>query len=498
MPVRILRDTLQKIIMDKSSFFIDPLVSLTLIFFIVIILLIFYIISKMQNVIILKKRLKHLNRAMEDLDGQAKLIIKSDMELKLSQQEIEDKLNKLTLIRNLIASSIHTLDREGLLLQINEKAVNDLGFKKGLILDFEDLEATANIGFEANEVEIIKNMLRYKKEKLKETRIIRADLENYHQLLPGLKTKETLIGSIKTRERVHVVFVVSDLLFHSEIQKPEEETFLITCMYLSQCFNNIALFEDLYHTKDNLEKKMKERTNELVKSLREIETISKAKSDFISSVSHELRTPLTSVKGFSSLLADEKFGKLPEDAKKRLVKVDENVNKLMSIVNTLLDISRIESGKLEVKIAPFELTKLIKDVADFLGPQIESKSLKLILDVPKNIDAYMDKSLIERVLINLINNAIKFTPDKGQIKVSCAKEADKITLAISDTGCGIKKDDLEKVFQEFYRTETTARIKGSGLGLSLVKKIIETHKEKIWAESEIEKGTTFHFTLRAV
>jgi len=484
--------------MNESLFFIDPLVSLVLIFFVIIILLILYIINKMQNISILKKRLKHLDRTIGDLDEQAKLIIQSDMELKLSQQEIEDKLNKLTLIRNLIASSIYTLNKEELFLQINEKVINDLGFKKGLILDFDSLEARVNIGFNSNETATIKNMLRYKKEKFKEIQLLRPDSESYQQLLPGLKTESMLISPIKVREHIYSIFVVSGLLLHNDIEKPEEETFLIICMYLSQCFNNIGLFEDLYHTKDNLEKKVKERTNELVKSLREIEAISKTKSDFISSVSHELRTPLTSVKGFSSLLAEEKFGKLPPEAKKRLVKVDENVNKLMDIVNTLLDISRIESGKMEVKIAPCELTKIIKEVADFLGPQIEAKSLSLKLDMPKSLNVYMDKNLIERTLINLINNAIKFTPDKGKITVACKQNDNEAIISVSDTGCGIKKDDLEKVFLEFYRTETAGKVTGSGLGLSLVKRIIDTHKEKIWAESRVDKGTTFYFTLKTV
>jgi Amt family ammonium transporter len=290
---------------------------------------------------------------------------------------------------------------------------------------------------------------------------------------------------------------VADLILPTKIRKSDQEAFLIIGMYFSQCIENIRLFEDLYHNKDDLEKRIKERTNELVKSLRDIEIISKAKSTFISSVSHELRTPLTSVKGFSSLLVDEKFGKLPPQAKERLIKIDENVNKLMDIVNTLLDISRIESGKMEIKIAPFDITKLIKDVTDFLAPQIESKGLNLVLNIPEGLNVFIDKNLIERVLINLINNAIKFTPQGGKIEVSCKQENKKALISVSDTGCGIKKDDHDKIFQEFFRVEaTTSIVKGSGLGLSLVKQIIDTHKEKIWIESEIDKGTTFYFTLK--
>ncbi|RLF32756.1 MAG: hypothetical protein DRN08_06275 [Thermoplasmata archaeon] len=112
----------------------------------------------------------------------------------------------------------------------------------------------------------------------------------------------------------------------------------------------------------------------------------------------------------------------------------------------------------------------------------------------------MDKSLIERVFINLINNAIKFTPQEGQIKVKCQRKEDFALVSVADTGCGISKKDIDKVFYEFYRADThfVRQCKGSGLGLSLVKRIIDIHHEKIWIESEEEKGTVFYFTLRLV
>jgi len=235
-----------------------------------------------------------------------------------------------------------------------------------------------------------------------------------------------------------------------------------------------------------------------VKSLREIEKISKMKSDFISSVSHELRTPLTSVKGFSSLLVGERFGKLPEDAKERLIKIDENVNKLMDIVNTLLDIARIESRKVEVKIAPLDLAKLVKDTGDFLMPQIEAKKIHFKQEIPEQLMVFADKTLLERVFINLLGNALKFTPVEGVIKVGCERRKNEVVVSVCDSGCGMSQEDLGKLFQEFFRASNTinSQVKGTGLGLSLVKRIIDTHKEKIWVESEPNKGTTFFFTLR--
>jgi len=392
------------------------------------------------------------------------------------------------------------LNKEELFSHINERLVHALGFNKGLLLTFEDLTVASNVGFAERETNELLSAIKYKKEIFKDAPLIPASSELFQQIVKILQTKEILLAPVKLHEYIHGIFLVSHRLLPTDIKKPDEEAFLIICMQLSQCLDKIRLFEGLYHTKDNLEKKIKERTNELVKSLRAIEVISKAKSDFISSVSHELRTPLTSVKGFSSLLVEEKFGKLPEEARKRLETIDENVDKLMDIVNTLLDIARIESGRMEIKIAPAEIVELINGVTELLMPQIQAKKIKLSLSTPKALEVYMDKSLIERVLINLINNAIKYTPEGGSILVSLKQTEHQALIGVKDTGCGIKQEDLEKIFEEFYRVNNPENVKlrGSGLGLSLVRRIIDTHKEKIWVESEVGKGSIFYFTLRVV
>ncbi|MCF7908378.1 MAG: HAMP domain-containing histidine kinase [Candidatus Omnitrophica bacterium] len=484
--------------MFESLATIDPLGIIAFLLFIAIMLLLIYLLKKGKRLSILEKELIHQDRIIKNLDQQAKLIIKSDMEVKLYQQEIESELRKLTMIRNLISSSVHILDKETLVSQVDSKVVEALGFKRGLVLDFNTLAVRANIGLSAKEIESVKNVLQYKKEAFKETQLLRQDSEIQKQLQVATQSDQLMVATIRSREQTHSIFLVSELLTAPNVSKSEGEAFVTICSYLSQCLNNIQLFEELYHTKDDLEKKIKERTSELVKSLRAVETISKSKTDFVSSVSHELRTPLTSVKGFSSLLIDEKFGKLPKEARDRLIKIDTNVDKLMDIVNILLDISRIESGKTETHIISHEIVKIITEVTDFLTPQTQSKGIKFAFDLPKQLKVYMDKTLIERVFINLINNAIKFTGSDGEIKISCKEDADQVIISVADTGCGIKKDHLEKVFQEFFTVANPVNqgAKGSGLGLSLVKKIIDIHKGKIWIESEVDKGTTFYFTLK--
>jgi len=456
----------------------------------------FYIFYQHQTSTILKDNIANLETTVAEIDNQAKIILKSDMELKVYQEEVEDKLDKLTFLKNMIVASVNILDREDLFSQINEKTINDLGFKKGMILNYASLEPRAEIALSAQESIAIKDFLLHKKQILASVNLIGQDHEACSKLSYELGYNDYLFAPIRGREDIHGVFFVAGMIQPTAIGVPEKEIFTIVCMYLGQCLDNIKMFEDLYLSKDELEKKVRERTNELVKTLKEMESVSKAKSDFISSVSHELRTPLTSVKGFSALLVAEKFGALPPEAKQRLEKIDQNVNKLVEMVNMLLDISRIESGKTEVKIAPADIVKLIRDVGDFLSPQMQAKSITFEAAAPDQLRVLMDKSLIERVLINLINNALKFTPENGKITVACAPDGDRAKISVTDTGCGIPKEDMEKLFHEFYRSQLTKNIPGTGLGLSLVKRIVETHKEKIWVESEVEKGTTFTFTLK--
>jgi signal transduction histidine kinase len=479
------------------SYSINPVLGSAIFLSFLVVVLVIYLLNKLQLIAILKKNIERLTKTVRELDYQAKLIIKGDMELKLYQEEVEDKLNKLTLLKNLIIASLRILDKENLFSQIDEKTINDLGFKKGLIVTMEG-EIKFNTGFEPKEIDTLKDFVKYKKNFIQAMPLISSDTEAGSELISTLQTKDFLIAPVKAREKIYAVFCLANLVMPTDVRRAEKEIFSIICMYLGQCLDNIQLFEEIYNAKDELEKKVKERTNELVKSLREIEAISRAKSDFISNVSHEFRTPLTSVKGFSSLLVAEKFGKLPEEAKKRLETIDENVDKLVNMVNTLLDIARIESGKTEVKIAPADIAKSIRDSGEFLSPQMQTKAIKLVLDIPDTLLVYMDKNLIDQVFINLIGNAVKFTPNEGQITISAKVNGNQAIIAVSDTGYGIEKENLEKIFQEFFRVDNTINVqaKGTGLGLSLVKRIIEIHKEKIWAESETGKGSTFYFTLK--
>lgn len=442
--------------------------------------------------------MEYLETSVKNLDHQAKLIIKNDIELKLYQDAVNDKLKKLSFLKNFISASLNILDRERLFSQINRKVIQSMKFEKACIVAFQDLNTIVNLGFTSQQLTSLKRFIEKNKNIFSSTPLISSNSEIAQELKKEFSAQEFLISPIVSGAQIYAIFCLYKCILPEGMGEAEGEVFSIICMYLGQCLDNIKLFEALYRAGEELESKIKEKTFELTKTLKEIENISRMKSEFISSVSHELRTPLTSIKGFSSLLVGEKFGQLPQPAKERLKKIDENVNKLVDMVNTLLDISHIEAKKMEVKIAPSDICKLIRDVVDFLMPQAESKSISLIAHTPPTLMVFMDKNLIERVIINLVNNAIKFTPPQGKVEVRCEREGSKVKVLVADTGYGIPRLDLENIFREFYRVDEPKHreIKGSGLGLSLVKRIIETHKEKIWVESEVNKGTTFYFTLR--
>lgn len=463
-------------------------------------ILLFYLTYISQELSSFERKNTLLEKAISELDGQAKLIIKNDMELKLYQDAVHDKLKKLSFLKNFIDVTINILDRKALFAQIDKKMAHAIGFENVCILTFPELEIIVNAALSPSHLETFKTFTNTHHTAVASLTQVSSDLDVGKDLKRQLSHEDFLIGPIITEAHVQALFILHKSIISGGMTEAEKEVCSILCMYLGQCLNNINSFEALYRTGEELENKVKRKTFELTKTLDEMEKISKHKSDFISSVSHELRTPLTSIKGFSSLLVAEKFGVLPQAAKERLKKIDDNVNKLVDMVNTLLDIARIESRRIELNIVPSDVCKLIRDAADFLSPQMKSKQLQFEVDAPPELFVYMDKRLIERVFINLINNALKFTPPEGKITIQCNRHNDEATVSVSDTGYGIPQQDLEKIFQEFYRVDNpmNREIRGSGLGLSLVKRIIELHTQRIWVESEINKGTTFYFTLKVV
>ncbi|MFC4212807.1 ATP-binding protein [Pedobacter lithocola] len=217
------------------------------------------------------------------------------------------------------------------------------------------------------------------------------------------------------------------------------------------------------------------------------------KNDFIGMVSHELKTPLTALNGFVQVL--QLKAKKSEDgfAALALEKAYNQIKKMTVMINGFLNVSRLESGKLQVDKRKFDLEELFKEVVEDAG--ILQSSHKITLDIDKSVEINADRDKIGNVISNLLNNAIKYSPGGGDIDVHCTTVNDTVTCYVKDHGIGIKPDDIDKLFERYYRVESNHTIAGFGIGLYLSAEIIRRHKGKIWVESEVNKGSSFYFSL---
>ena len=245
---------------------------------------------------------------------------------------------------------------------------------------------------------------------------------------------------------------------------------------------------------------LKQKSLELGKANEDLRRLDNLKSIFVSSVSHELRTPLTVIKEFISLTLEGHGGTLTEDQREYLGIAHKNILRLTNLIDTLLDFSRIESGKgLQLKLEPARLMEVVEDASMTLAHVFEEKRVtlenRLDPDIPQVL---IDRNRLVEVLINLINNGIKFTSAGGKITIDTrglTEKRDYLRVVVSDTGIGIPPEDLPKVFDRFYQGQSTGISMGSGLGLAITKEIIEGHQGSIQAESRLGSGTSFVFTL---
>ena len=259
--------------------------------------------------------------------------------------------------------------------------------------------------------------------------------------------------------------------------------------------------EELRKHREHLEEMVKERTGQLEKAAQAVEVASRAKSDFLASMSHELRTPLNAVIGFSQVLQEQYFGDLNEKQAEYISDILGSGQHLLALINDILDLSKIEAGKMEL-----ELSKVI--IKDLLGSSlIMIKEKALVHGISLDIDTtgdleylriMVDERKVKQVMFNLLSNAAKFTPDGGTIRVEGKKEGKELIISVSDTGTGIASEEQERIFEEFYQTSGKMKNKtpGTGLGLPITRRIVEMHGGRIWVESEgLDKGSRFTFTL---
>lgn len=491
----------------NSANFREVYSTLSLVAFSVSAFLVFLIIQRNLKIRTLSISLEKLRKSFSNLDEQAKLIVKTDLELNKAQEELDKRLAGLNALQKMSRLVSTTLDANEMFERLDLSLATDLGFEKILVLILnsnQKLQCRIQSGFS---IEFSKEIIT----QIQQDQDLMNDLKEGHIFSSLTVSKEKkdrvinifglnnfILNPIVTQDGFIGLIYVGNQREELLITDGDEELISILSNQIGQSLENTQLFEQVYQSRQQLELKIQERTRQLASALEEVKKTSKLKSEFVSAVSHELRTPLTSVKGYASILMTGKVGDIPQKVKERLEKINKHSDNLVTLINNLLDISRIESGRVEMKFARYDVSSIIENVQDLLTPQMRDKNIEFKTEIGNNLpDIYIDISQVDRVFINIVSNAVKYTPEQGTITIKADLKGDFVHFQVVDTGIGIKEDDISRLFDEFYRVdnEFNQNVKGTGLGLSLVKNIVEAHKGKIWITSTVNVGTTFHFTL---
>ncbi|MDD4953377.1 MAG: ATP-binding protein [Candidatus Omnitrophica bacterium] len=468
------------------------------------------ILVKMNKIRHLNGAVTKLKKSLDEMDEQAKLIVRTDIELNKIQEELDKKITGLYALQRLSHQMSTTMEEGQIFKKIEVEHLEDLDFEKACAFSWSSAEKTfilqMSLGYTQEDTQRIKSA---------------TDLESaYLDLIHSGKTlsSDSLQKEPALRDKIKSIFKVTSFVLSPVSPKEGDKGFLflgtesidtiisegdrelitILANQIGQALENARLFEKTWRSQQDLEKKVEERTQELTHTLDELRIVSKRKTDFISSVSHELRTPLTSIKGYASILLTGNLGAIPDQIRERLDKINRHSDELVQLVNNLLDIARIESGREIMKKEIVDLNAVTEKVSDLLSVQFKDHQIEFSAQMPEEARMVSaDRSQIERVFINIIGNAIKFTPAGGKITVQSHKVDKNIQVDINDTGCGMPEEALEAIFEEFYRVDNliNQQTKGTGLGLTLVKHIIEAHNGKIWVKSRINAGSTFSFTM---
>jgi len=381
---------------------------------------------------------------------------KKTLQSRPDHKEIAYKYRLLSYFMDNIPDVIYFKDKKGALVLVNQAHAKGLGMKP------EDVIGKTDFNF-------------FPKDKAR--KMAKDDMY-------VINTGRPMIDKVERATRPDGV---DNYVSTTKIPMRDEQGNIIGLAGITRDITRRMQFEHLEKEKARVEKK-----------LEVLEAMNKVKSDFISTVSHELRTPLAIIKQLAALIFEETAGPINNKQKEIIKKVEDNIKRLKNLIDDLLDMSRIERDRLDLRYSLINLNDLVKDSAAFYKKLAEEKGIDLKYYLPdKDINLFIDADRINQVIANLINNAIKFTEEGGKISVEIKILETKIRIGVIDTGIGISKSDLPQLFNRFVQVPNAggAGGKGVGLGLSIVKELVKRHGGETWVESKLGVGSKFYFTL---
>ena len=316
------------------------------------------------------------------------------------------------------------------------------------------------------------------------------------ELMRRIHIRSFVIAPLRTQQRI-LGYLAGD---RGETRCTQEDLDLLTTVasHVAVAIDNARAYHQLESLTESLEQRVRERTQELLSANERLRELDKLRSAFVSIVSHELRTPMTAIRGYVDNMLDGLTGPLTDKQGHYLNRVKFNADRLTHMIAELLDLSRIEAGRVEVHWSSVNLAELVEEVVDDLRRPASEKGITIeTRSVGSTLVLRADRDKLGQILTNLVGNASKFTPRGGRITVETSLvEPEQVQISVADTGCGIPPDELPKVFERFFRGGAVPpAARGAGLGLSIVKSLVELHRGRVSVESQVGVGTTFFVTL---
>jgi signal transduction histidine kinase/HAMP domain-containing protein len=431
-------------------------------------------------------------------------------------QTITKQVTQLTTLNQAGAAITSMLDVDKLLTNVLRLLHENLGYERILIMLYDPYRGVAYGARTAGVPEDIERAGRDLEFPISEDGSLNSDLLIHGRalLIPNLQTISARVhpvlsdaasrlgvscfvgAPLKSTQRI-LGFIAAD---RGDVLCSQEDLDLLVTLasQIAVAIDNAQAYHELQQLTQTLERRVQDRTQELVTANEKLQELDRLKSAFVSIVSHELRTPMTSIKGYVENMLDGLTGGLNEKQSYYLSRVKFNVERLTRMINDLLDLSRIEAGRVELVVAPIPVADLLGDIMESLQPIAQAKGVALQYELHgEPVPLQADRDKLHQVLTNLTQNAVKFTPKGGEVRLSVQRRDDGyVQFCVADTGCGIAAHEIGKVFERFYRGETVrADQRGAGLGLAITKSLVELHGGGIWVESTLGQGSRFCFLL---